>query len=319
MCVLLINAAETNNAQSALTPELQKAGIRSIVAVESAEAALSQIANSQSPQFLIALGDVKTSAQAIQSMIEGAQTKREAVIASGIFNASELMSDPSSILNEIFSLETMPGLWLIPTQALRSLSLQNALSFTDIVAEIILRLGQNAIEIESSSINLSKTFNNGLKSSFMKAALSCCNIEELFPNHAWQSHQEESVAACYHELAARFIRLDDLESAEDCLKQSERFEESPRALALKALISKRHGEILGAVAHMVSSLQQYEQRKTATDSHYLSFNPNNIEKINTQLEEGLSALNKRDNESALNKFTEAVFNFDSFYNQMGLN
>ena len=34
---------------------------------------------------------------------------------------------------------------------------------------------------------------------------SAVNIEDLFPDHSWESHEQESAAACYHTLAARFI------------------------------------------------------------------------------------------------------------------
>jgi hypothetical protein len=77
------------------------------------------------------------------------------------------------------------------------------------------------------------------------------------------------------------------------------------------------GEMLGAVANMVSSLKQYEIRK-AKNGHYLSFTPSNIEAMNTSLHAGLSALNKQDNPAALEHFASAVFQFDKFYHDCGI-
>lgn len=144
------------------------------------------------------------------------------------------------------------------------------------------------------------------------------NIEDLFPRHAWNDHKEESAAASYHSLAALFVRLGDVQSAMDCLKLSDRLEDSPRSLALKGIIALEKGEILGAVANMVSSLQQYELRKKNDGKHYLSFAPNNLEAINSKLNAGLQALNKRDNKTALGHFAQAVFNFDDFYSEFGI-
>lgn len=150
-------------------------------------------------------------------------------------------------------------------------------------------------------------------------AVNACNIEELFPNHAWQTHEQEAAAACYHTLAALFLRLADLDSARECLSFSDQLEDSPRSLALKGLLSMESGETLGAVANMVSSLQQYEVRKTNRDNqHYLTFIPTDLEQVNRRLHAGLAALNSRDNETALSHFTEAVFSFDSFYTETGL-
>ena len=157
-----------------------------------------------------------------------------------------------------------------------------------------------------------------LRAQALKSFISIIPIEDIFPNHAWDAHLNESLAACYHTLAAYFIKLADFDSALDCLRHSDTLEDSPRALALKALISQANGETLGAVANMVSSLQQYEQRKDPSAPHYVSFQPRDIEVVNAKLKDGLEALNRRDNETALNKFTEAVFNFDEFYDDLKL-
>ncbi len=149
-------------------------------------------------------------------------------------------------------------------------------------------------------------------------AVNSINIEELFPNHSWENHQEESAAACYHTLAARFITLRDYTTAQECLAYGDRLEDSPRSLALKGFIALKQGETLTAVANMVSSLQEYEKRKKDAGSHYLSFQPRDLEKINTSLESGLQELNKRNNSAAANHFVDAVLNFDSFFEESGL-
>jgi len=144
------------------------------------------------------------------------------------------------------------------------------------------------------------------------------NIEEMFPNHNWITFSKESAAASYHSLAALFLRFEDPASAEECLACSEQLEESPRYFALQGLIQKANGETLGAVANLVSSLQCYEERKTKSGNHYLSFSPGNLDALKAQLADGLDALNKRDNSRALESFSEAVFTFDSFYAEHGV-
>ena len=156
------------------------------------------------------------------------------------------------------------------------------------------------------------------RSSIIEAIVNASNIEELFPHHPWNTHKEESLAACFHTIAAMLIRLGNAEGAMECLRLSDELEDSPRSLALKGIISMLGGETLGAVANMVSSLQQYEQRKREEQDHYLTFKPTDMETINIKLKSGLDALNKRDNEAALKEFFEAVFSFDSFFSEYGL-
>ena len=151
----------------------------------------------------------------------------------------------------------------------------------------------------------------------LRMVVDSCNIEELFPNHAWLEHEQESAAAAYHTLAALFLRLEDRESALECLELGDRLEDSPRSLALKGLIAFERGEDLAAVANMVSSLQQYERRKKDA-GHYISFKPMDIEQINCKLNLGLKALNSRDNSGAAAHFAAAVFNFDPFFRDFGI-
>ncbi len=159
---------------------------------------------------------------------------------------------------------------------------------------------------------------DGSRANLLRSTVEAMNIEELFPQHAWREFSQESAAAAYHSLAALFLRFGDPDAAIQSLQCSERLEESPRFFALLGLIQQAQGETLGAVANFVSSLQCYEARKKDDGKHYLSFKPNNLEVINSQLVDGLNALNKRDNDRALTHFSEAVFNFDPFYAQYGV-
>jgi hypothetical protein len=156
------------------------------------------------------------------------------------------------------------------------------------------------------------------RANLLQAAARAINIEELFPEHPWKEFSQESAAAAYHSLAALFLRFGDPEAAVQSLQCSERLEESPRFFALLGLIQQSQGETLGAVANFVSSLQCYEARKRNDGKHYLSFSPRNLEIINSNLVDGLNALNKRDNEQALSCFSDAVFNFDPFYEKHGI-
>jgi hypothetical protein len=156
-------------------------------------------------------------------------------------------------------------------------------------------------------------------SELLQFTLTAINIEDLFPNKPWKNHEAEIAATAYHTLAARFFKFNDHARAKECLQYGDQLEDSPRSLALKGLIALKEGEILTAVANMVSSLQEYEKRKgLASEGRYVQFRPNNLEVINSNLQNGLAALNKRENETAAEYFTGAVFEFDNFYNECGL-
>ena len=174
------------------------------------------------------------------------------------------------------------------------------------------------LKIEGLNFGSSYSLDESEKSQLLEFIVNNSNIEDLFPNHAWKEHGEESAAACYHTLAALFLKLNRIDAALECLAFSDRLEDSPRSLALKALIAANKGETLGAVANMVSSLQEYEKRKVESKTHYLNFIPTDLDTINQNLNAGLEALNKRDNETALEHFSKAVFNFDSFFTDTGV-
>jgi hypothetical protein len=107
-------------------------------------------------------------------------------------------------------------------------------------------------QVEISSFDIASTnceLTNERTAALLKLTVNNCNIEDLFPQHAWKEHQEESAAAAYHSLAALFIRFGDSESALECLKLSDQLEDIPRSLALKGFIAFDRGETIGAVAN----------------------------------------------------------------------
>ncbi len=230
--------------------------------------------------------------------------------------------DTESLLNTIIARSALPvSAILIKKQSVRRLLAGDAESFAEAMAEIFTRAIADGMLFNYSGHLETDISEEELTNSSCARCLSIMvntmTIEELFPLQAWKEHSGESAATSYHTLAAYFMRFDDYVNADECLQLSEQFEESPRALALRALIAFNKGETLGAVANLVSSLQQYEERKKST-THYVKFNPQDIEIINSSLVSGLDALNKRDNQKALDFFAKAVFNFDGFYAQHGL-
>ena len=175
-----------------------------------------------------------------------------------------------------------------------------------------------SVDASISGNGMIQALTNSERADILRYAISECNIEDLFPNHPWHEFEEESLSSCYHTLAAIFIKLGDMESATECLNISEQFEDSPRLLALRGIVASSQGRTLEAVANLVSSLQQYEERKKNTGDHYLSFAPGDIEIINVDLKDGLEALNQRDNQRAFECFSKAIFQFDTFFNEIGI-
>lgn len=246
---------------------------------------------------------------------------------SGAIEIPELNAD--TVLNSISKKDVWPLVAVATSRfALSMIGEDDARTVTEYLAQALIRsvadgdtIRQSTmIETAISAANLSAIakLSEQARARILKTAVDAFNIEELFPNHNWISYSQESAAASYHSIAALFLRFGDPESAAECLDCSERLEESPRYFALQGLIHKQKGETLGAVASFVSSLQCYEARKVDNGKHYLTFKPSNLEVINSRLVDGLNALNKRDNDSALNYFSEAVFNFDPFYAEHGV-
>lgn len=240
------------------------------------------------------------------ALLDPSELTLETLISSimqGSFNFAPMLSAPSSLINEI------PKDRLISRGALAIYMMIAALGNGEEISVI----SNNRAQTASGTI-----LENAEIANLIRFAVAECNIEELYPNHAWKEHEEESLSSCYHSLAAIFIRLRDFDAALECLNISEQFEDSPRLLALRGIIAATQGRALEAVANMVSSLQQYEARKRNDGEHYLTFTPTDLETINTDLKEGLDALNRRDNEKAFEYFSKAIFNFDSFYREAGI-
>lgn len=236
---------------------------------------------------------------------------------------------PDQILSSLGKSDVWPLVMVATSRfALGSVADDEAQSISECLAQALVRsvadgdaIRQSTMvdaTISQSSLNATSKLSDGARARILKVIVDAFNIEELFPKHNWLSYSQESAAASYHSIAALFLRFGDAEAAEECLDCSERLEESPRFFALQGLIHQQKGETLGAVASFVSSLQCYEARKVDTGKHYITFKPGNLEVINSRLVDGLNALNKRDNDTALSHFSEAVFNFDPFYAEHGV-
>jgi tetratricopeptide (TPR) repeat protein len=153
----------------------------------------------------------------------------------------------------------------------------------------------------------------------LRHAIEVIPVEELFPSNPWDTRHPESTLSCYQQLAAKFVRFGDLQAAESCLNQADRIAESPRSLALRAVVAMERGETLGAIAKLITSLQEYEQQRQPRASIAVESGTNPpFDSVNTELKAGLDALNAQDNSSALRHFARAVREFDSFYRDSGL-
>lgn len=225
-----------------------------------------------------------------------------------LLSSSKELPTHAAIVSRRFAMEFKCGVDTSAAELIASMIIKAIVEHEDISRY------EDEIEIRSRAPS---ALSNQQRANLVHFLVDNNNIEDIFPSHDWVNHQEESAAASYHTLAAMFLSLGDSQSALQALQLGDQFEDSPRALALRALIARQKGEVLGAVANLVTSLQQYEARKK-NRGHYLSFIPSNLEVINSSLSAGLSALNQRDNETALGCFAEAVFNFDSFFKEFGL-
>lgn len=236
---------------------------------------------------------------------------------------------PESITQSLSRYDSWPLMCVSTSRyALNNTSNDSAQSVNETLVQALIRSSADGDTIKLSSViapqanagtaQTSSLLSQEARARCLRVASDTMNIEEMYPQHNWTTYSQESAAAAYHSLAALFLSLGDAEAAAECLSCSEQLEESPRYFALQGLIQQAQGETLGAVANLVSSLQCYESRKSNDGKHYLSFQPGNVEALKTRLAEGLEALNKRDNARALQSFSEAVFNFDSFYAEHGV-
>lgn len=259
------------------------------------------------------------------SFAELASTPHDGVVIGVIGNTDNL---PDISAENLLASLTGESEWPIgaisaPASLVRKASEKGAQTVIELMATVAMIASLNDEEMTVASLSAenstsSTSLAQDARARMIRISLEEANVEDLFPSHPWTTHGEESLAASYHSLCASFLKLGDTQSAVECLSISDQFEDSPRSLALKGLIASIQGETLSAVANMVSSLQQYEQRKKNDGSHYLSFSPKSIDTVNSNLKEGLEALNKRDNDKALTCFKCAVFNFDPFYSENGI-
>lgn len=335
MRVIIWSPEEELGALSAMGQEVSKRQ-NTLVEVLSQKAALDSLLSiatrdsAQESRLVLINGHLGLKEDRIEEIISGAQ---ESASDFGTYSFSD---GNSSISSRELELDTLVAnidpftTWSLAAVYVRE-SLIEDLGTPNSCEEALARIGCHAlaghanidwnvkaISVDQGLSAFETQFSKQTCSNLLQFAINLANVEELFPNHAWELHEEESAAACYHTLAARFLSYDDLDTAKQCLQFGDRFEDSPRSLALKGLMALKEGETLSAVANMVSSLQEYEKRKDNKEEHYLSFQPKNIEQINTSLQSGLTALNSRDNDQAAECFRAAVFEFDSFYQDCGL-
>jgi tetratricopeptide (TPR) repeat protein len=154
------------------------------------------------------------------------------------------------------------------------------------------------------------------KSLLLTDLLKKANIEDFFTSVSWHIDPLKQAAACYTEISTIFLTFNDSASALECLNLAESFGEAPRMGALRGIIAVLEGQTLTAVANMVSSLQHYEEQPKDTSQNSLT--PEVEKSITHDLKFGLKALNRRDNKKALEHFARALYNYDDYYSQMGL-
>lgn len=297
-----------------------------------ASSVLEAISRASKNYLLYIDANLTLSAQQIEQLaIEMSRSPQSGAIYTPLQTGNEIIELPSVNIPNMVSIVAKQSTWPLLCIGLRTALLTDSekiegRTVQEILAKLLILAAVQresvdqfqAVEVDAGLLRECE-LPTIVQADVLSYLVNSCNIEDLFPTHDWINHEEEAAAACYHTLAATFIRLGDLDTAKQCLSFSDRLEDSPRSLALKALISLSAGETLGAVANMVSSLQQYEVRKTNEGNrHYLTFSPIDLESVNSSLHAGLSALNQRDNQTALEHFAEAVFNFDNFYSENGV-
>ena len=274
-----------------------------------------------------ATGDISRIAAELETRSVLEHTVYEPSTGASMIELPEISSD--SIVESLKHNSVWPLLCVATTRyALSATSPASCTSVAEYIAQTLIRAISDGDVVRASPtcnpvINPADAarladLSNAQMARCLHAAIDSLNIEELFPQHNWASFSKESAAAAYHSLAALFLRFGDQNASSQCLDCSQRLEESPRYFALKGLLQNASGETLGAVANLVSSLQMYEERKASSGSHYITFTPTDLDAVQTRLAQGLSALNAKDNSRAIEHFSEAVFNFDPFFAQHGV-
>jgi hypothetical protein len=155
------------------------------------------------------------------------------------------------------------------------------------------------------------------RAAIMKELLTISNIEEIFHSVGWEVTSEipPKAAHCYRELASFFLRMGDIGSATECIDIGESLYESPRSLALRAIIAATKGDSLTAVANLISSLQQYEETAASEGSSGQRLAEQVEVEVTRSMKQGLKALNQKDNLKAFSYFASAISKYDEFFAQ----
>ncbi len=276
--------------------------------------------NSNNDRFILALNDfIPTSTLTLLKEKESF----EDIIFVKSFNSLDIESLQISDLINLIKEETLhlPSIICISKELLHNSNITDCRNYPELCIKIIFSIitnEQRSLVIEDDSIQSCPIIlDNNSRAKLLRDVIATNNIEEVFPNNNWDTFSKESAAVAYHTLCAMFIKFDDLITAKECLNLSSNFEDSPRALALRGLIALKQKQDLNAVANMVSSLHIYEKRKKE-DNHLVNFNPQNLDIIGAKLNQGLDALNKKDNHLAATLFADAVYSFDDFFKKQDI-
>lgn len=217
----------------------------------------------------------------------------------------------------------LPNIILIKNDILGTIPISESRNYKELATKIIFHVVSNNVPslfYTDDDINVCiATLDNNLRAKFLRELLQVANIEDIFPNNNWGAFAKESIAISYHILCAMFIKFGDLTTAKECLNLSANFVDSPRNLALRGLIALQQNDDLNAVANIISSLQLYEKRKKdIINIEKISSEPSRLNIIEEKLNEGLAALNQRDNHKAATIFADAVYKFDDFFEEQKL-
>lgn len=202
----------------------------------------------------------------------------------------------------------------IPEEANQNIRLVTVFMFCKAIAQHIQHsLLPHTIACNESEFILSEYE----RAAIMKELLRISNLEELFYSVGWDSPSEVSqkAAHCYRELATFFLRMGDTESATECIDLSESLYESPRSLALRAIIAASKGDPLTAVANLVSSLQQYEEVAASKGNSGYQLSEQVEVDVTRNMKQGLKTLNQKDNLKAFSFFANAVSKYDEYFAQ----
>jgi hypothetical protein len=202
----------------------------------------------------------------------------------------------------------------IPNEANQNIRLVTAFTFCKAIANHTnYSLIPHTIANKESEFVLS----NFERAATMKELLRISNIEEIFQSVGWDLPLDvpQKAAHCYRELSAFFLRMGDPGSATDCVDLSESLHESPRSTVLRGIISATKGDSLTAVANLVFSLQQYEQKAALQEDPTYRLSEQIEIEVTKTMKQGLKALNQKDNLKAFGLFASAISKYDDFFAQ----